>query len=140
MKETKIVAAIDGSDYSDLVLDKTIQYATLLNASVLLVHCHKKFPTLLGEPHRNEHIAEIISQAEKLVKPYRERLEDVAITYENRLMEEPAAAMIVDIARLEDCELIIMGSRGLNNLAGLIIGSVTNQVLQSAPCPVLVVR
>lgn len=140
MEETKIVAAVDGSDYSDLVLDKTIQYATLLNASVLLVYCHKKFPTLLGEPHRNEQIAEIVSQAEALVKPYRERLADVGITYECRLMEEPAAAMIVDIARIEECELIVMGSRGLNNLAGLIIGSVTNQVLQSAPCSVLVVR
>lgn len=140
MEETKIVAAIDGSDYSDLVLDKTIQYATLLNASVLLVHCHRKFPTLLGEPHRNEQIAEIISNAEELVRPYRERLEDVDITCENRIMEEPAAAMIVDIARIEESELIVMGSRGLNNLTGLIIGSVTNQVLQSAPCSVLVVR
>ncbi len=140
MEERKIVAAIDGSDYSDLVLDKTIQYATLLNASVLLVHCHKKFPTLLGEPHRNEQIAEIISQAERLIEPYKKRLEDVGITFEKRLMEEPAAAMIVDIARIEEGELIVMGSRGLNNLAGLIIGSVTNQVLQSAPCSVLVVR
>ena len=140
MEERKIVAAIDGSDYSDLVLDKTIQYATLLNASVLLVHCHKKFPTLLGEPHRNEQIAEILSQAERLIEPYKKRLEDVGITFEKRLMEEPAAAMIVDIARIEEGELIVMGSRGLNNLAGLIIGSVTNQVLQSAPCSVLVVR
>ncbi|MBE0582923.1 MAG: universal stress protein [Desulfofustis sp.] len=140
MKDRRIVAAIDGSDYSDLVLDKAIQYATLLNASVLLVYCHKKFPTLLGEPQRNAQIAEIISQAEALIKPYQERLEEVGITCESRLMEEPAAAMIIDIARIEECELIIMGSRGLNNLTGLLVGSVTNQVLQSAPCSVLVVR
>lgn len=140
MEQRKIVAAIDGSDYSNLVLDKAIEFAKLLGARILLVHCHKKFPTLLGEPHRNRQVAEIIREAEELVKPFQRRLEDNGIDHEDRLMEEPAAAMINDIARIERCELIIMGSRGLSNLAGLIIGSVTNRVLQSATCSVLVVR
>ncbi len=140
MTENKLAAAVDGSTHSTLVVEKAIRFAKLLNAQVLLVHCHKKFPSLLGEPHRNRQVAEIISTAEATVLPFQQRLEAAGIAYENRLMEEPAAAMIVDIARIEACELIIMGSRGLSNLTGLIIGSVTNQVLQAAPCSVLVVR
>jgi Universal stress protein family len=36
--------------------------------------------------------------------------------------------------------LIVMGSRGLSDIAGLFVGSVTHKVLQLAHVPVLVVR
>ena len=37
-------------------------------------------------------------------------------------------------------ELIIVGARGLSQLSGLILGSVSEKVLHVAPCPVIVVR
>lgn len=52
---------------------------------------------------------------------------------------EPAEE-IVDLARLEHVELIIIGSRGLSPLREMLLGSVSNKVLHTAPCPVLVVR
>ncbi len=140
MDRKKLLTAIDGSIHSSLVIDQSVEYARLLHADVVLVHCHKKFPTLLGEPQRNRQIASIISAAEELVKPFLQRFTNADIPCEPRLLEEPAAAMIIDVARLEGCDLIIMGSRGLGNLSGLILGSVTNKVLQGAPCSVLVVR
>ena len=140
MSQKKIVVAVDGSEHSGKVLAKAIEYAKLLNAMVVFVNCHKKFPAIIGQPYRDREIADILSEAEKLVKPYLQRLKDENIPFEERLMEEPASAVISDIARIEKCDLIIMGSRGLTNLASLIVGSVTNRVLQTAPCSVLVVR
>lgn len=55
-------------------------------------------------------------------------------------MEEPAGAVVSNIARIEKCDLIVMAYRGHTNLANLIVGSVTNRVLQTASCSVLVVR
>jgi nucleotide-binding universal stress UspA family protein len=55
-------------------------------------------------------------------------------------MEEPAGAVIPDIAKIQKCDLIIIGSRGLTNLEGLFLGSVTNRVLHTTPCSVLVVK
>lgn len=52
---------------------------------------------------------------------------------------EPAEE-IVEMARLEAFELIVIGSRGLSPLKELLLGSVSNRVVHTAHCPVLVVR
>ncbi len=140
MSQKKILVAVDGSEYSNKVVDKAIEYAKLLNGEIVFVNCHKRFPAIIGQPYRDKEIADIISDAENLVKPFLQRFKTENIHVEERLMEEPAGAMISDIAKIEKCALIIMGSRGLTNLASMIVGSVTNRVLQTAPCSVLVVR
>lgn len=140
MSPKKVLVAIDGSEHSNKVLNAAIGYAELLEATIVFVYCHRKFPALLGQPYRDKEIASIISETEKLVTPFLQRLKDKNLRIEERLMEEPAGEVISEVARIEHCDLIIMGSRGLTNLASLIVGSVTNRVLQTAPCSVLVVR
>ncbi len=136
----KILAAVDGSEYSASVLDKSIEFAKLFDGTIILVHCHKKIPTAIGQHYREDVISHIISDAEKVVNMYLPIIKDAGVSVEERIMEEPAGLAISEIARIEKCDLIIMGSRGLTNLASLIVGSVTNRVLQTAPCSVLVVR
>ncbi len=140
MTQKKIVVAVDGSKHSDKVIDTAIDYARLLEAKVILVHCHKKFPTILGEPHRNDMVVATLRKAEKLIAPFTKRLRDAQVDVEERLMEEPAGAVIPDIARIEKCDLVIVGSRGLTTLEGLFLGSVANRVLHTSPCSVLVVK
>ncbi len=140
MGQKRILLAIDGSPHSSIVLEKAIEYAKLLDAEIILVHCHEKFPVNLGEPYRDEQIARIIRESEKLIAPFVQRLESENITVNDRLMEEPAGKMICEVAKIEKCDLIVIGSRGLSNLTNLIVGSVTTRVLQIAPCPVLVIR
>jgi len=140
MTEKKILVAVDGSEHSYKVIETAIKYARLLSAEVVLVHCHKKFPTILGEPLRNEAIVTTLRKAETLIAPFTKRLREAEINVEERLMEEPAGAVIPDIAKIEKCELIVVGSRGLTNLEGIFLGSVTNRVLHTTPCSVLVVK
>lgn len=140
MSSNKILVAIDGSEHSYLIVDKAIEHAKLFSVSIILVFCHRRFPTIMGHPYRDEEISNIISESEKVITPFLQHIRNAGIAVEERIMEEPAGAAITDIARIEKCELIVMGSRGLTNLAGLIIGSVTNRVLHTALCSVLVVR
>ncbi len=140
MSQKKILVAIDGSTHSRRVIEETIEYVDLLSGVVLLVYCHTKFPSTIEGSYQDEEISKIIIEAENLIKPFLLQLKNNDIIVEERLMEEPAGTMISEVARIEQCDLIIMGSRGLTNLASLIIGSVTNRVLQTAPCSVLVVK
>lgn len=140
MSLNKILVAIDGSEHSSLIVDKAIGYAKLSNATIILVHCHGRFPSIMGQPYRDEEISTIIIESKNLIAPFLQQIRKAEIAVEELLMEEPAGAVISDIARIEQCELIVMGSRGLTNLASLIVGSVTNRVLQTAPCSVMVVR
>jgi nucleotide-binding universal stress UspA family protein len=140
MSQKKILVAVDGSEHSDKVLDTAIEYTKFLRAKVILVYCHKKFPTLLGEPLRNDSIFTILQNAEQLVAPFTKRLREAGVDFEERLMEEPAGAVIPNVAKIEKCNLVVMGCRGRTNLEGLLLGSVTNRVLHTAPCSVLVVK
>lgn len=140
MDQRKIAAAIDGSEYSNKVLDKAIEFGRLLDAVVVLIYCHRRFPKILGQPHRDHIISAIMDETEETVAPYKKKLSDSGVQFIERFMEEPAGSMIPKVAEHEKCEMIIMGSRGLSDIEGLLLGSVAHKVLHIAKCPVLVVR
>jgi nucleotide-binding universal stress UspA family protein len=47
---------------------------------------------------------------------------------------------ITNVAKVEKCDLIVMGSKGKSGLEGLILGSATHTVLHATDLPVLVVK
>jgi nucleotide-binding universal stress UspA family protein len=49
-------------------------------------------------------------------------------------------AEILDCARTDSADLIVIGSHGHGALAQMILGSVADRVVRQAPCPVLMVR
>lgn len=50
------------------------------------------------------------------------------------------AAEIVNVAKETNADLIVIGSRGLGRVQGVLLGSVSDRVVHMAHCPVLVVR
>lgn len=140
MTKRRILVAIDGSQHSWKVLEKSIEYAHIFAAEIVLVHCHRKFPKLLGQPYRDQVISSILDEIQETVGPFVGKLKESGVDFTEIMVEEPAGSMIPTVAENEKCEMIIMGSRGLSDLEGLIIGSVTHRVLHLAKCPVLVVK
>jgi nucleotide-binding universal stress UspA family protein len=65
---------------------------------------------------------------------------DPAIGVEHLLEEGDPATAILQVAQERPCELIVMGSHGRTGLGRLLMGSVAEQVVRRAPCPVLTVR
>ena len=62
------------------------------------------------------------------------------VCVEHRLEEGDAATVIVNIAQDTGAGLIVMGTHGRTGLDRLLMGSVAEQVLRKAPCPVLTVK
>jgi nucleotide-binding universal stress UspA family protein len=65
---------------------------------------------------------------------------DPRIVVERRLIEGDPVLEILRIARESKCDLIVMGTHGRTGFGRLLMGSVAEEVLRKAPCPVLTVK
>jgi nucleotide-binding universal stress UspA family protein len=137
----RVLVPVDGSESAKRALHYAVDLTRLAGgAEILLVHCHRSFPRLLGEPYLQAAINAIQEDAEQIVAPFREILESSGAQFSECILEGAAWEKIVEAAEIEKCDLIVMGSRGCSDLKGLVVGSVTHRVLHATPCPVLVVR
>lgn len=59
---------------------------------------------------------------------------------ETRIVPGLPAEQVVHCAHKENADVIVMGTHGRSGLKRLMIGSVADKVIRSAPCPVLVVN
>jgi nucleotide-binding universal stress UspA family protein len=56
------------------------------------------------------------------------------------VLQEPAALAVVDQAEKLSADLIVMGTRGNTGLKHVVLGSVAERVVRTAPCSVLTVK
>ena len=140
MKLKKFLVPVDGSDYSMRAAKYASELATLMDGEILLMHCHKPFPVVLGEPFFQKAIDKRMEKSKELIDPYRKLFHETGTSFIDRILEGPAANAICEVAGIEKSDMIVIGSRGRNKLEGLLLGSCTHRVLSMAPCPVLVIR
>lgn len=140
MEIKKIMVPVDKSVFSMNAVKYSIDFSKKMGSSILLLHCHHKFPSILGEPYLQDAINKIKDEAESVIVPYRELYNKQNIEISELLLEEPAWQSISEASKIEKIDLIIMGSKGKSDLEGLILGSVTHKVLHYAKCPVMVVH
>ena len=65
---------------------------------------------------------------------------DIPGELQTQIIEGPPAEAILSVADTRNNDLIIMGTRGLGKIAGLLIGSQSQKVISHAKCPVMLVR
>lgn len=136
----KILLPVDGSSYSMDAARQAIALAQVCGAEVLLMHSRQKIPDFIGMPYYQRMLDHALEVTEKLLAPFRELLESAAVPFDELVLEGEPARNVVTAAEVEQCDLVVMGSRGLSDLEGLFLGSTSHRVLTTAPCPVLTVR
>ncbi|MFH1914294.1 MAG: universal stress protein [Pseudomonadota bacterium] len=140
MNITRILLPVDGSRFSDAAADMAMEMAERFNASIVLLHVRKTVPTGLGQPNANELLEYLTKNAEVVMAHYRGKLDNAKIDFIDLVIGGRVAEVIANVAEVEKCDLVVMGSKGKSNLEGLILGSVSHKVLNIAACPVLVVK
>lgn len=141
----RILVAIDGSEHAQRALAEAIDLARLSNAKLTVLSVHQRPSTLLvGGPV----VPPIdLGELEQALRHEHEQLLDGAIELVPRdvsvlkvLAEGTPAQAILAQARKDRSDLIVVGSRGRGEMASMLLGSVSHQVLQHSGIPVLVVH
>jgi nucleotide-binding universal stress UspA family protein len=106
-----------------------------------LVLVHVKPPPVAAYSELGPLVAEPVELAHELQARLEEiRPADPSIPVEHRFREGDAAQEIVDVAEEVQAELIVMATHGRTGLGRLLMGSVAEEVLRRASCPVLTLK
>lgn len=135
-----IVVAVDGSEHSHRALEHAKALAEGFGSSLILVHAFHHTSDLLGFDEYEKLVARRELAGQAVLDQARGKLGATALDVQEELLEGPPAEAILSVAQTSHADLIIMGTRGLGALKGLVLGSVSHKVVQLAHCPVLMVR
>lgn len=141
---SKILVAYDGSKASNKALDRAIELAKLSPDAVLDVIHAFDFPRVfIGEglaplpPSLNNDYYNLAVQTTDEAK---ERIQAAGVTANVDLIQGAAAEVLLDFAKENGSDIIIIGSRGLGGIREFVLGSVSHNVVQHAQIPVLIVK
>lgn len=131
----RIVVGIDGSPGADRALRWAIDEARQWNAhlDVVIAWSYLDQPTTEFDPHYGEADARAAAEA-AIERVGGAEGADVTITCCNDL---PARALLDQAV---GADLVVVGSRGLGGFKGLMLGSVSHQVVTHAPSPVVIIH
>jgi nucleotide-binding universal stress UspA family protein len=141
MKIEKILLPFDGSVHSLNATQYALNLAKLTGAHVTIVNCYEwranisEVPTSLME----EMESNSKKGAEELLRKAREIFAEQGVEYKLETIAGAPGYVLANQAKSKKYDLIIMGSHGHSDIAGLFLGSVTHKVLNTIYCPVLVV-
>ena len=136
-----ILLGVDGSDNSLHAARTAGDLARNMKSEILrIVVAFEPVPPYLGDPNLQAAISARLKEAHEILQKAIEFVGEIPSEVHTEILEGSPAEAILDVANTRKSDLIVMGSRGLGRLAGALLGSQSQKVVQHAPCPVLIVR
>ncbi|UCH60039.1 MAG: universal stress protein [Anaerolineales bacterium] len=154
----RVLMVTDGSIYSHQAVDYLLQFPLPKFTEVRIMHVLPSLPSTaawvqywpagLGDMPPMEDLDEsLIRQAkedEKKAKPMlaeaEQRLRQAGLRVSSVLTRGDAATEIIEYTQSHEIDLLVAGSRGLSQMRGWLLGSVSRKLIHYAGCSVLVVR
>jgi YjbE family integral membrane protein len=141
----RVLLAVDGSDNSARAVQHLIALRQALRdgarLQVHLLNVHRPVPGEVSRFVPGDALKDYHDEGgERALAPARVLLDAAGVAYkEHRRIGEPVQ-LVADLARELDCDLVVMGSRGLGSATGALIGSVAQGVVARATVPVTLVK
>ncbi|MDA0875243.1 MAG: universal stress protein [Bacteroidetes bacterium] len=143
MKTFHILVPTDFSECADLAFEHGIYLANKFEGELHLLHVAElptitlpDFPADLFEVARSQGM----SRMRDMIERQELQLPPIKRVVMAGTPAEPAADVVVDYAKANGVDFIVMGTHGRRGARRLFLGSVTEEVARRAPCPVLTVR
>lgn len=126
---SKRAAALAGSLVREQAPGGVLWIVTVLDAT----------PWEMGEPYLSQLIEKRTAAGQDLLREAAAIIGE-GIEIHNELLFGSPAESIIEVAATRQCDLIVMGTRGLGLLRGLLLGSQAQKIINHANCPVLIVK
>lgn len=143
---THILLPIDGSEHSKKGLAHVKDLAMTHQAKVTLLYIYEisRLTTIHPVPEANySYIHEMTrymkKHGETILSEAKQVLMDANLNVETLCFDGSADQMICQSAKELNCDLIVMGTRGLGAIRQFLLGSVSHYVIHHSHCPVLLI-
>lgn len=138
----KLLVPVDGSKPAERAVRHAIALAAGgLDVSVLLLHVQPPpLPPSAAKSRRRAEMLRQLDAGERATRPAIALLERAGVRHKVYARSGTPAEGILKFAREKRCDAIVMGTRGMGAIAGLVLGSAAMKVLQLAPLPVTLVK
>lgn len=139
MKIERILVPLDGSELAEAAIDAALDLGRDRSSKLVLLRAAEAH-TLPGADPTDEQVA-VVREAEEYLSAVAERLTKRGVKdVDTSVWYGPAAAAVIEAAKLKKADLIVMSTHGRSGLGRLILGSVAESVLRGTMTPICIVR
>ncbi len=136
----KLLLATDLSPASAPATDEAFELAARLDVPLLIVSVIDPGQLRLPGGRFGARVDQVRAQREQVAQGLVEKGRRAGIGVSFLVWEGDPGESIIEAARAEHADLIVVGSHGRGTVGRFLIGSVSDHVVRNASCPVLVVR
>ncbi|GAA0322757.1 universal stress protein [Bacillus carboniphilus] len=136
----RILLATDGSEHSKRAGENAVHIAKCGSDSKIEVVYVVDADRAKSDVLSNWNSADIGDKRKQRMKEVETIAKNAGVTYELKILHGEPGPTIVDYVNKNQFDLVVIGSRGLNALQELVLGSVSHKVAKRANCPVLIVK
>lgn len=134
----RILVAVDGSEFGNKSVEQAISLGAICNSEIFIISVVDLYPEQMEvAPVLVEKMS---AEARQHLENAKKKVDEAGIPCETivRMGGEPYD-FIVQEAKDREIDLIVMGSHGRTGIERILLGSVAQNVIGNAPCPVIVV-
>ncbi|MCJ8009566.1 universal stress protein [Lederbergia wuyishanensis] len=136
----RILLAADGSENSIRAAKEAVKIASYTEGSVVEIVFVIDYSRGSSDILQSKDAETLDFERRKKLLPIEEMLNQAKVTYKVTLLHGDPGQLIVEYVNKQTCDMVVMGTRGLNALQEMVLGSVSHKVAKDAKCPVLIVK